>query len=72
MTARRELLLPDSRYIGQDFALARRWDPRTVECAWAWPPHCEAAARWWLLRRTLEPPEVSQWAVVWVQASDGE
>jgi uncharacterized protein (TIGR03663 family) len=72
VTARRELLLTDSRYIGQDFALARRWDPRTVECAWAWPPHCEAAARWWLLRRTPEPPEVSQWAVVWVQASDGE
>ncbi len=72
VTTQRELRVADVEYVGQDFALARRWELRAVTCRWGWPLHCEAAVRWWLLRRTGEPPEVSQWAVVWVESSDGE
>jgi uncharacterized protein (TIGR03663 family) len=59
--------LDGSVYVGQDFALRRRWDPALVACTREWPPRCGAAVRWLLFRDTAQPPVVDQWAVMWVR-----
>jgi hypothetical protein len=77
VTAQRDLTLtgvPDdvsdgTEYVGQDFATRRSWDTFGVGCTWEWPPRCQTAIEWLLFRRarTLSPPVVDQWAVLWVR-----
>ncbi|MDY6878130.1 MAG: hypothetical protein SWK90_18260 [Chloroflexota bacterium] len=57
----------NGEYIGQDFALRRSWDRREIACIWEWPPRCNAAVRWLLLRRTPSPPVADEWAVLWLR-----
>jgi uncharacterized protein (TIGR03663 family) len=56
----------DTEYAGQDFVLRRRWNPSEVACVWEWPPRCQNAVAWLLLRKTLAPPVASQQVVLWV------
>jgi len=77
VTAQRDLTLtgvPDdvsdgTEYVGQDFATRRSWDTFDVGCTWEWPPRCQTAIEWLLFRRarTLSPPVVDQWAVLWLR-----
>ena len=55
------------RFVGQDFALRRRWNPAEVGCTLRWPPECSAAVEWYLFRRTPAPPAVDEWVVLWVK-----
>ena len=56
----------NTEYAGQDFVLRRRWNPSEVACVWEWPPRCQDAVAWLLLRKTLAPPVASQQVVLWV------
>ena len=59
--------LPDGvEYVGQGFALRRSWDVREIACVWEWPPRCQAAVRWLLLRRTPSAPVTDEWAAFWL------
>jgi uncharacterized protein (TIGR03663 family) len=62
----------NSEYAGQDFVLRRRWSPSEVACVWEWPPRCQDAVGWLLLRKTLAPPVASQQVVLWVADGDGQ
>ena len=71
VTARRDLGDPalagrggDVQFVGQDFALRRRWDPLEIGCTWEWPPNCGPAVRWLLFRATPVAPAVDRWAVL--------
>ncbi len=57
----------DVEFVGQDFALRRSWNSAEVGCAWGWPPRCNVAVGWLLLRRTPSLPVVEQWAVLWLR-----
>ena len=72
VTSRRDSIPPelvhmpgDVEFVGQNFALRRRWSPVEIGCTWEWPPRCNAAVKWLLFRDTSVEPEVVQWAVVW-------
>ena len=73
VTTRRDLgdlMLMDVRddavdYVGQDFALRRRWSPLEIGCTWDWPPQCSVAIEWLLFRSTVAPPVIQEWAVLW-------
>jgi len=68
VTTRRDLAPAGGmEFVGQDFALRRRWNPAEVECTWSWPPECSAAVEWYLFRRTPAPPAVDEWVVLWVK-----
>jgi hypothetical protein len=61
--------LPDGvEYVGQGFALRRSWDAREIACVWEWPPRCQTAVGWLLLRRTPSPPVTDEWAALWLPA----
>ena len=59
--------LGDVPFVGQDFALRRRWDPVEIGCTWEWPPQCGPAVKWLLYRASPAAPVVDQWAVLWVR-----
>jgi hypothetical protein len=62
-----------AQYVGQDFVLQRRWDPREIACVWEWPPRCNAAVKWWMFRSTSTFPMADQWAVLWLpEGMEGE
>jgi hypothetical protein len=72
VTTRRDLASAGGmEFVGQDFALRRRWNPVEVGCTWRWPPECSAAVEWLLFRRTPVPPAVDEWAVLWVKGDQG-
>jgi uncharacterized protein (TIGR03663 family) len=72
VTTRRDLASAGGmEFVGQDFALRRRWNPAEVRCTWSWPPECSAAVEWYLFRRTPAPPAVDEWAVLWVKSDQG-
>jgi hypothetical protein len=68
VTTRRDLVSAGGvEFVGQDFALRRRWNAAEAGCAWRWPPECSAAVEWLLFRRTSVPPAVDEWAGLWVK-----
>ncbi|MFQ6101721.1 MAG: hypothetical protein ACE5OS_10885 [Anaerolineae bacterium] len=68
VTSRRDLeLTGDVAFAGQDFALRRSWNLAEIGCTWEWPPHCNAAVKWLLLRRAPSLPVADQWAVLWLR-----
>jgi len=72
VTSRRALeLADDAEFAGQDFALRRNWNLTEIGCGWEWPPHCDAAAEWLLLRRA-SLPVADQWAVLWLRQEKAE
>jgi len=72
VTTRRDLAPAGGmEFVGQDFALRRRWNPAEVGCTWRWPPDCSAAVEWLLFRRTPVPPAVDEWVVLWVKSDQG-
>lgn len=67
VTVGREAAFPEdavASYAGQDFAVSRRWTPRSVTCGF-WASGCEAGAKWFLLRRGVELPEADEWVTLW-------
>ncbi len=60
----------DRDYVGQDFALGRRWSLGDAACTWEWPPRCNAAVKWLLFRSTEVPPVVDRWAVLWLRQDE--
>ena len=63
--------LPDGvEYVGQSFALRRSWDAREIACVWEWPPRCQTAVGWLLLRRTPSAPVTDEWAAFWLPAME--
>jgi uncharacterized protein (TIGR03663 family) len=75
VTSRRDLELAgdvpnDVEFVGQDFALRRSWSLAELGCTWEWPPRCNAAVKWLLLRRAPPLPVADQWAVLWLRQDE--
>jgi hypothetical protein len=64
------LEISNTEYAGQDFVVSRRWNLSEAACVWKWPPRCQGAVAWLLLRKTTSPPAVSRQAVMWVADQD--
>jgi uncharacterized protein (TIGR03663 family) len=71
-----ELTWQDPTLRGQDFVLARDWNPQNAGCYWErdpetdlakWPPRCDLLARWLFLRQSPKQTQATQWAVLWVR-----
>lgn len=56
-------------YAGQDFALSRRWSPRTFGCRF-WDTGCNVAVEWFLFRSGAPLPEAETWATLWRASGD--
>jgi uncharacterized protein (TIGR03663 family) len=64
------LEISNTEYAGQDFVVSRRWNLSEAACVWEWPPRCQDAVAWLLLRKTSSPPVISHQVVMWVANED--
>lgn len=58
----------ETEYVGQDFALRRRWMPSSIGCRF-WELGCDVAFDWFLFRDGPALPEADWQATLWRQAA---
>jgi hypothetical protein len=58
----------ETEYVGQDFALRRRWMPSSIGCRF-WELGCDVAFDWFLFRDGPALPEADRQATLWRQAA---